>query len=63
MSDTIQPSMDNQGRGKSSKVWLIVVIVVVVLCCAVIACGGLGYYLYQNGDEIFRDWLAIFSFI
>ena len=63
MSETIQSPMDNQGGGKSSKVWLIVVIVVVVLCCAVIACGGLAYYLYQNGDEIFQDWLAIFPYI
>ncbi len=36
-----------------SKLWLIVVIVLVLLCCMVAACGGVGWYLYQNGDEIF----------
>jgi hypothetical protein len=63
MSDTIQPPVNSQGRGSSSKVWLIVVIVAVVLCCVIIACGGAGYWLWENGDELFQDWLAIFPFI
>ena len=62
MSETIRPPVDNQGKG-SSKVWLIVLVVVVVLCCVLIACGGVGYWLWENGDELFQDWLAIFSFI
>lgn len=63
MSETIRPPVDNQSGGKSSKVWLIVLVVVVVLCCAVVVCGGLGYWLWENGDELFKDWLAIFSYI
>jgi hypothetical protein len=63
MADTIQPPVDSQGRGTSSRVWLIVLIVVVVLCCLIIACGAAGYWLWENGDELFQDWLAILSFI
>jgi hypothetical protein len=63
MSDTVQPPVENQGPGTSSKTWLIILIVAVVLCCVIIACGGVGYYLWENGDEIFQDLLAIFPFI
>jgi hypothetical protein len=63
MAETVQTPMDNQKPGSSSKVWLIVLVVVVVLCCALIICGGAGYWLWVNGDELFKDWLAIFSYI
>lgn len=39
---------------KSSKTWLIILVVVIVLCCLCLVFGYLGYYLYQNGDRIFK---------
>jgi hypothetical protein len=63
MAETMQSPMDSQGRGSSSRVWLIVLVVVLVLCCVVIACGGAGYWLWENGDKLLEDWLAIFSYI
>ena len=38
---------------KSNKIWIIVVVVVVILgCCCLIGAYG-GWYLWNNGDEIF----------
>jgi flagellar basal body-associated protein FliL len=46
---------------KSSKTWLIILIVVLVLCCCCAVVGGLGYYLYNNGDALMQDWSALSS--
>jgi hypothetical protein len=39
---------------KKSNTTLIIVIVVVVLCCCCAVAAGVGYYLYQNGDQLFN---------
>lgn len=44
---------------KTNKTWLIVLIVVLVLCCCCLVVGGLGYYMYVNGDQIFDMTSAI----
>lgn len=44
---------------KNNKTWLIILIVVLVLCCCCVVVGGLGSYLYNNGDQIFNMTGAI----
>ena len=38
---------------KKSNVPLIIAIVVIVLLCCCCAAAGAGYYLWENGDQIF----------
>jgi len=45
---------------KNNTMVIIAVVVVVVLCCCC-AVGGLGYYLYQNGDAIFKTGAMLLS--
>lgn len=40
-------------KARDNKVWIIVAVVVVVLCCCCVIAGGAGWYLWNNGDEIF----------
>ncbi len=48
------PDASSPEGKKSSKTWLIVLIIVLVLCCLCAAGVGVGWYLYQNGDRIFK---------
>ncbi len=38
---------------KSNRTVIIVVVVLLVLCCCCVIFGGLGYWLWNNGDEMF----------
>jgi hypothetical protein len=38
---------------KKSRTGIIIAIVLVVLCCCCLIGGGLGYYLWTNGDQLF----------
>ncbi|OGO18735.1 MAG: hypothetical protein A2Z14_09595 [Chloroflexi bacterium RBG_16_48_8] len=62
MAGTFQTPIEPEGKRSSSKVWLIV-LVVVVLCCLLVACGAAGYWLWENGDQLFEDLLAFSSFV
>jgi hypothetical protein len=64
MAENMQASGNPETGGSSSKVWLIVV-VVVVICCLCAACLGAGYWLWENGDELFEqfeDWSRILPY-
>ena len=37
---------------KSNRTMIIVVVVLVVLCCCCVIGGGLGYWLWNNGDQL-----------
>jgi hypothetical protein len=37
---------------KKNRTGMIVAIVVIVLCCCCLVGGGLGYWLWQNGDKM-----------
>lgn len=37
---------------KSNRTMIIVVVVLLVLCCCCVIFGGLGYWLWNNGDEL-----------
>lgn len=39
--------------GGNKRMWIIIAVVVVVLCCCCVAAGLGGWYLWENGDEIF----------
>jgi hypothetical protein len=41
--------------GGHRNTWIIVIIILVVLCCCCVVIGGVGYYLYQNGDQIMQN--------
>jgi flagellar basal body-associated protein FliL len=41
-------------QGGGNKTIIIVVVVVLLLCCCC-AAAGLGYWLFQNGDELMRQ--------
>lgn len=41
---------------KNNKTWLIILIVALVLCCCCVVAGLAGSYLYNNGDELFKDF-------
>jgi hypothetical protein len=47
----VQPPPAQSG---SNRTIIIVVVVLLVLCCCC-AAAGLGYWLWQNGDEIMRQ--------
>jgi nitrate reductase NapE component len=38
---------------RRSNVWTVVLIVIVVLLCCCVLIGGLGWYLWTYGDQIF----------
>jgi DNA-binding transcriptional regulator of glucitol operon len=38
---------------KKNRTGIIIAVVVIVLCCCCLVGGGLGYWLWQNGDNIF----------
>jgi hypothetical protein len=47
---------DNEGYEsieKKNKIWIVVAVVVVILCCSCIILGYGGWWLWNNGDEIF----------
>jgi DNA-binding transcriptional regulator of glucitol operon len=58
----VAPATSSPEEKKSSKTWLIVLVVVIVLCCLCLVCGWLGYYLYQNGDRIFKTGMQLAPF-
>jgi hypothetical protein len=37
---------------KSNKTGIIIAVVLVVLCCCCVVFGGLGYWLWNNGDQL-----------
>ena len=47
----VQPPPAQSG---SNRTIIIVIVVVLVLCCCC-AAAGLGYWLWQNGDELMRQ--------
>jgi hypothetical protein len=66
MAETVRGIPENEGKGASSKAWIIIVVLVVVLCCLVVLCGGAAWWLWENGDTLLEDltdWSAIFSLI
>ncbi|RPH60525.1 MAG: hypothetical protein EHM81_06080 [Chloroflexi bacterium] len=40
---------------KKNRTGLIIGIVVVVLCCCCLVFGGLGYWLWTNGDQLLQQ--------
>ena len=38
---------------KKSRTGIIIVVVLIILCCCCLIGGGLGYYLWINGDQLF----------
>jgi hypothetical protein len=38
---------------KDNKIWIIIAVVAVLLCCCCAASIGLGYWLWNNGDDLF----------
>ena len=47
----VQPPPAQSGSNRT----IIIVIVVVLLLCCCCAAAGLGYWLWQNGDELMRQ--------
>jgi len=49
---------------KKSKTWIIVAIVVIILCCSCLILGYGGWWLWNNGDEIFglASWMPFSLF-
>jgi hypothetical protein len=43
-------------EGSSSRTWLIVGGVVIILCCVCAVCGGVGYWLWENGDRLLEEY-------
>ncbi len=56
------PAPMPQEPKKSNTPMIIAVIVIVVLCLCCAVLGG-GYYLYQNGDQIFGTGLLLTQFL
>jgi CDP-diglyceride synthetase len=44
---------------KKSRTGLIIGVVIAILCCCCLIGSGLGYYLYQNGDQIFGTGVLV----
>ena len=45
----------------NKKLWVILGIVLAVLCCCCLVVGGLGYWLWNYGDEMFDLGMQIFN--
>jgi hypothetical protein len=43
----------DQPNKKKNTTLIIIIVVLVVLCCCVVVCGLAGWYLWNNGDQIF----------
>jgi nitrate reductase NapE component len=41
-------------KKKSNKTWIIILVVLLVLCC-LCSCGGIGFYLWNNGDALMQE--------
>ena len=41
---------------KSNKTLIIILVVVIVLCCCCVVVGGGGWWLWNNGDQLMKDW-------
>ncbi|MBN1537676.1 MAG: hypothetical protein JW908_13140 [Anaerolineales bacterium] len=53
MDQNFAPPPEEAPKKKSNTGLIIAIVVIVVLCfCCTI--GGVGYYLWQNGDELFN---------
>jgi hypothetical protein len=53
--ETPTPGIESQpqvAEPKSNRTIIIVVVVLVVLCCCCIIGSGLGYWLWNNGDDL-----------
>jgi hypothetical protein len=48
---------------KKSRTGLIIGIVVAVLCCCCLVFGGLGYWLWNNGDQLMQQLGMAFSLL
>ena len=44
---------------KNNTILIIVIVLVVLCCCCLLAAGGLGYWLYTNGDQMFSDFMFV----
>ena len=44
---------------KKSNTGIIIVVIVIILLCLCCVLAGVGYYLYQNGDQIFNTGMLI----
>jgi hypothetical protein len=44
---------ESEEKSMDSKVWIIVAVVLVVLCCCCVLAGIGGWWLWNNGDELF----------
>jgi flagellar basal body-associated protein FliL len=44
---------ESEKKGMDSKVWIIIAVVLVVLCCCCVLAGFGGWWLWNNGDELF----------
>ena len=49
------PDYPSAPEPKKSRTGLIIGIVVVVLCCCCLVFGGLGYWLWTNGDQLIKQ--------
>jgi hypothetical protein len=48
---------------KKNRTGLIITIVLVVLCCCCLIGGGLGYWLWNNGDQLLGTGALLHSLI
>lgn len=52
-----QPPLSPPPAKSNTRTIIIIVVVVLLLCCCC-TLAGLGYYLYQNGDQIFGNSIS-----
>ena len=45
--------LDTEEKNGNRKIWIIVAVVLVVLCCCCLLVGLGGWWLWNNGDELF----------
>jgi hypothetical protein len=48
---------------KSNTTMIIIIVVVVLLLCCCCALGATGYYLYQNGGQIFGNGISALPYL
>jgi len=52
-----QPPLSPPPAKSNTRTIIIIVVVVLLLCCCC-SLAGLGYFLYQNGDQIFGNMIS-----
>ena len=53
------PPVEEPPKKSNNTVLIIVIVVLIVLCCCCVLAGGAGFYLWNNGDQIFGTGLNI----